>query len=404
MSDSAPMTLLIGADSLRGARSGVGRMTLEITKAVLPRPEIAAVRLIVGGHIVAPEPLLAQLHGPPMVTEAGPIPLRRVLLRRAVGLAASVPPVQSFFAARRQRRQRASIAALRGAYSGRLVYHEPNMVPQAFDGPTVVTVNDLSWHHHPEFHPQDRLAWIGRNLKRVLGATRFVAISRFTAAALAHEFGVDPARIDVVPLAAGTEFLPVSAADAAGALARHGLSDRSFILSVSTLEPRKNFDRLMAAHLALPAALRSRVPLVIVGGAGWGATLASPGAERARQDGSMRLLGHVSDADLVALYARAAVFAYVSLYEGFGLPVIEAMATGAPVLASSTTATAETAGGAARLVDPMDPAAIAEGLREVLEDEGMAEMLGARGLAHAAGFTWDRTATELIASWRRAAR
>jgi len=144
------------------------------------------------------------------------------------------------------------------------------------------------------------------------------------------------------------------------------------------------------------------VPLVIIGGAGWGSTLASPQAEGARQDGSLRLLGHVSDADLVALYARAAVFAYVSLYEGFGLPVLEAMATGVPVLASSTTATAETAGGAARLVDPMEPDAISEGLRELVEDAALSAALSAKGLAHAADFTWDRTATDLIRTWRRA--
>ena len=394
----SPMALIIGADSLDGPRSGVGRMTREIIDAVQHRPEIAITRLIVRGHLIHPGPLLAGLDATPAAAR----PSTHPLLHRTIALAATSPTIRSLRSALRRRHQRAPLAALRGAHPGRLVYHEPNMVPQPFDGPVVATFNDLSWLHHPEFHPKDRIAWIARHLKRTLAATRFVAISRFTAGALTTDLGIDPARIDVIPLAAGPQFITVPAARAAPTLARHGLADRSYILSVSTLEPRKNFDRLMAAHLALPAPLRRRFPLVIIGGAGWGATLTSPQAERARRDGSLRLLGHLADTELVDLYARATVFAYVSLYEGFGLPIIEAMATGTPVLASATTATAETAGAAAQLVDPLDPDAIAAGLRHILEDHGLATTLRTSGLAHASTFTWDRTADGLIASWRHA--
>lgn len=395
----SPIGLIVGADSLAGRRSGVGRMTLEIIEAVRNRPEIGGLRLLMAGHLHRAEPVLAAMNGEPLPP---PPPVRTGLFMRAKQLVAGVPGVQRLRGVKRRLTAGADLRDLRNAGAG-TVYHEPNMIPQPFGGPTVITVNDLSWFHHPEYHPQDRLDWIDRNITRALAdASRFVAISNFTAAAMTRELGVASERIDVVPLAAGAQFAPIDAEAAAPILAAYGLQDRSYVLSVSTLEPRKNFDRLVAAHLTLPDALRHRAPLVIVGGSGWGTTLASPRAERARQEGTLRLLGHVDDAGLVALYARAAVFAYVSIYEGFGLPVIEAMASGTPVLASSTTATGETAGDAAILVDPEDVDAIATGLRTLLEDPDLAASLATKGLARAACFTWDHTASALIRTWRAA--
>ncbi|WP_161993742.1 glycosyltransferase family 4 protein [Muricoccus nepalensis] len=376
-------------------------MTLEIIRATRYRPELARLDLLLAGRLRDTGTVLAQV-------EAGLDPVRVPSpLLRFKRLVADVPGVQAARRLKHLSGQRQRMAALRSRGGGRVVYHEPNMIPELFyspfEGPTVVTMNDLSWHHHPEYHPPERLRWIDRNLRRMLdGSARFVAISHFTAGALVQEFGISPLRIDVVPLAAGREFRPVSREDAALVLQRHGLEDRHYFLSVSTLEPRKNFDRLVAAHDSLPMALRQRFPLVIVGGSGWGNALANPLAQRARDTGTLRLLGHVPDADLVILYARAAAFAYVSIYEGFGLPVVEAMATGTPVLASSTTATGETAGDAAALADPLDVHALTVALRRLADDKDYAETLRARGLARAAEFSWDRTASGLIASWSRA--
>jgi alpha-1,3-rhamnosyl/mannosyltransferase len=189
---------------------------------------------------------------------------------------------------------------------------------------------------------------------------------------------------------------------AAPVLDRLKLADRRYILAVSTLEPRKNFDRLLAAHDMLPIGLRNDLPLVIVGGAGWGGVLDDSRADRARREGRLRLVGHISDADLAALYARASVFAFPSLYEGFGLPVLEAMAAGTPVVASSTTAVGEVAGDAAILIDPCDETALMRGLLDVTTDAARAAALRARGFVRAGEFGWDRTASVLIASCRRA--
>ncbi len=397
-----PFSAVIGASSLRRRRSGVGRMTLEIIEALRSRSDLAALRLLIDGRLRHPDAVLAQLAANPNFEPA--ISLRvGALASRTKRLIAGAPGVQNARRIKQHMVHRRSLATLRSAGSGRVVYHEPNMITEPFDGPAVVTVNDLSWHHHPEYHPQERLEWIGRHLRRTLdGAARFVAISRFTFEGMVQELGLPAERIDLVPLAAAAQFTRQTCVAAAPALARHGLIDRKYILSVSTLEPRKNLDRLVAAYALLSDKLRTRFPLVIVGGGGWGDTLANPVVEQARRTGTLRLLGYLPDADLVSLYARAAAFAYVSIYEGFGLPVLEAMAAGTPVLASSTTATGETAGEAAELANPFDVEAIAAGLRRLLEDEDHAQMLCNRGLCRAAEFSWDRTATGLVASWTRA--
>lgn len=396
--DDVKLSVLIGADSLALRRSGVGRMTLEIVRAARAAAAIQRTELLLAGSLVDAN-MIDQLDedgpgGAALRPEIKPIAWKVMIGR--------VPGVQTLRRIKHGGLNR-KIKDLARECDGRLVYHEPNMIAMPVRLPTVVTINDLSWHHEPSWHPAERLQWISRNLKATLRqANRIAAISQFTKDAAVSELGVAADRIDVVPLAPAEAFRPISAESAAAALARLELQDRSYVMSISTLEPRKNFDRLLTAHLHLPPDLRRRAPLVIAGGKGWGEVLARPEADAAIRDGTVRLLGHVADDDLVALCSRAAVFAYVSLYEGFGLPVIEAMAAAAPVLASSTTAVGEIAGDAALLVDPMDVDSIAEGLRRLLEDDALAERLRQAGLARAAEYTWDRTLTTLLGSWRKA--
>ena len=398
----SPLSLLIGADSLTTRRSGIGRVTFELAQRLRASPDIALVRLWAGerfetadllDRIARQQPLGPGRSVEERVAHVSP-------LRAAVARVPGVAPLRN---AVRRSGTRREMAAFRREGAGRLLYFEPNMITRPFDGVMVAQVHDLSWLHHRDLHPAERLAWIDRNIGRTLRDTaRFAAISRFTAEGFARAFDVSPARIDVVPNAASEMFWPRPEADAVAALARHGLVDRSYILSVSTLEPRKNFDRLLDAHHRLSEAERQRFPLAIAGGAGWGSTLASPRAERARREGTLRLLGYLADDELADITARAACFAYVSLYEGFGLPVLEAMASGTPVVASSTTAVGETAGDAALLVDPEDVDGIADGIRQVIADKDLADRLTERGLARAGCFSWGRTAEAMLDTFARA--
>ncbi len=392
--------LLLGAESLLGRRSGVGRMTLQIARSARSDPGIAGLRLMLGGQPSGPDLLDGirdepEDHGPDSASRR-----LRAIVASALAALPVVPAVRASWVRRGMNRASRALSAVTG---GPVVYHEPNMIAQPFDGVTVLTVNDLSWALPDKLHPASRTAWIERRLPQSLAqATRLVAISEFTAREMVAQLGIRRERIDVVPLAPSPLFRTLAEAETAPVLARHGLHARRFVLSVSTVEPRKNFDRLLTAHAMLPLATRSAYPLVIAGGRGWGEALSGTVPARALADGHLRLLGHVPDADLVALYGRAAAFAYPSLYEGFGLPILEAMACGAPVITAGTTASAETAGDAALLVDPLDVAAIASALAATIEDATLAARLSAAGLARARGFTWERTVAALLATWRRA--
>jgi alpha-1,3-rhamnosyl/mannosyltransferase len=395
--DSAPFAMLLAGESLVGRRSGVGRVTAQIADNIHRSPAVGEIAFAIGDRI-EPADFLDRAASAEVAHDDRP-----PSARAARAFLARLPVLPAIRRARTRRRLNRAAAQLGAPWNGRVVYFEPNLIAKPFDGPTVVAVHDLSWRHDPDFHPPDRVAWIERRLPASLAqASRIVCISRFTARELIRAFGIDPNRIDLMPLAAAPCFRPVSESMAAPVLDRLKLADRRYILAVSTLEPRKNFDRLLAAYDMLPIGLRNDLPLVIVGGAGWGGVLDDSRADRARREGRLRLVGHISDADLAALYARASVFAFPSLYEGFGLPVLEAMAAGTPVVASSTTAVGEVAGDAAILIDPCDETALMRGLLDVTTDAARAAALRARGFVRAGEFGWDRTASVLIASCRRA--
>jgi alpha-1,3-rhamnosyl/mannosyltransferase len=202
--------------------------------------------------------------------------------------------------------------------------------------------------------------------------------------------------VRLFPRAAGKERVileaaapPAHVADGAEAAARLGL-ERPFVLSVGTLEPRKNLGRLVEAWSRLPDALRREHTLALVGARGWELDEVLAPVRASGDD--IRMTGFVSDEDLAALYAGCAVFAYPSLYEGFGLPVLEAMQQGAPVLCSSSSSLPEVGGDAVVYVDPRDAGSIATVLERLLRDPGERARLAAAGPVRAAQFSWDETA------------
>lgn len=285
------------------------------------------------------------------------------------------------------------------------LYHEPNFLPQPFAGPTVLTVCDLSCFDHPEAHPAERVRIMERRFPRALQrADQIIVISGASGEALRRWFDVDPQRITTTHLAADPRFAPRSAEMLAPALSSLGLTAGGYVLSVGTLEPRKNLATLFAAYAGLPAALRRRYPLVLAGMKGWGEQEPTPSARELMARGELRLLGYVADELIPPLYAGAAAFAYPSRYEGFGLPPLEAMASGAPVITGNLTSLPEVVGDAGVMVDPDDVDAMREGLRRLLEDRAFADDLRQRGLLRAGTFSWDRCARETFAVYEKAMR
>ena len=222
--------------------------------------------------------------------------------------------------------------------------------------PLVVTVHDLAILRHPETFNRWHRAYSRLAVPRVIAAAaRVIAVSEFTKRELVELLGVDPGRVRVIPNAVEDVF----AADGPAA-------EDDYVLAVSTLEPRKNLPRLAEATRRLGVELR------VVGARGWG--------DVPLPDEGVRWLGEVSDGELAALYRGARCLAYPSLYEGFGIPVAEAMACGCPVVTSVASAMAEIAGDYAVYVDPLDPASIAAGIERVSPREARRP------------FTWDRVA------------
>jgi len=255
---------------------------------------------------------------------------------------------------------------------------------------TVVTIHDLSFLAHPEWLSRRVRFTLNRLVPRsVRAAARVIAISDFTKQDLVQRYGLPPEKIVVVPLAADASFtlLPDPAAGP--------LPDRvrePFILAVGNLEPRKNLVTLINAFAELVRQHAFAGPLVIAGKAKYRGDEAAGVVARLGLEARVVFTGFVEDATLRLLYSRAKLFAYPSLYEGFGLPLLEAMACGCPVVASNATAIPQTVGGAAILVDPASVAALATAMGRVLNDPDLARRLSVEGRAQAGRFSWTRTA------------
>ncbi len=260
--------------------------------------------------------------------------------------------------------------------------------------PLVVTQHDLAWAHFPEMFTAHGVRFFKRTLANTIDRADLVLCpSQTTATDLAAK-GIDPKIIRVVPW--GVDLSAVPAVEIDRVRQRFELPER-YVLFVGTQEPRKNLGRLIPAFVR---AAPSDVALAIVGPQGWNENidrLLSPLGDRAQR------LGFVSRSDLLALYSGATAFAYPSIFEGFGLPVLEAMAQGAPVLTSAGTSTEELVGDAGVLVDPLDVGSIANGLGDLLAGGPDVAELSGLGKARAREFTWQRTADLTLDAYREVA-
>ncbi|NVH73581.1 glycosyltransferase family 4 protein [Paraburkholderia sp. JPY432] len=282
------------------------------------------------------------------------------------------------------------------------VYHDPNFIPFRFRGPTVITAHDVSWVRYPEYHPAQRLALLRANFPRALErADRVIVVSEFVRQELQACFPVAPDKIKVVYNGVSTRFQPYSSEATSKVLSRHGLAHGQYFAAVGTLEPRKNLQTALAAHARLPAAVRRQFPLVLIGIEGWLTDTLHRALEPGLREGSVRKLGYVSDDDIPLLTAGALAIVYVSVYEGFGLPIIEGMAAGVPVLCSTADALREVAGDAGIMREPTDVEGFTEAMQALIDDRALRERLTTAGIARAQSFSWQRTAEETLAVYRQ---
>lgn len=350
------MRIVINTTSLLGPLSGIGVYTLNLAKEFLrQRPDITYIyfRGYFTKNLLPPHSLIRVIRE---------LPLRslRSLLRNLV-----------FHLSR--------------SFKTFDLYFEPNFIPLKIKAKRViVTVHDLSIFHFPEWHPKERVEYVRKNILRALKDSDVLVVpSKFVEKEIREIFGED---LNIVSIPNGFDpeiYFPEAE------------KEGSYILSVGTLEPRKNIKNLILAYRSLPENIRKEYPLYICGAYGWGDQdlFSLISSENKSQ---IRYLGYVESERLAKLYRGAICLVYPSFYEGFGLPPLEAMASGCPAVVSSRSSLPEVCGDAAYYVDPYDVESISYGIRRIIEDSHLRSSLRSKGIQRARDFTWEKSARRYL--------
>ena len=280
--------------------------------------------------------------------------------------------------------------------------HCPDFIPPAFGAPrSVVTIHDLNFLYYPRFLTAESRRYYNRQIEwAVQKAEHILADSHATKADLTSLLSVPAENVTVVHLAADRAFRPLLDEETRPVLAQYTLSP-GYLLFVGTLEPRKNLPGLLQAYRLLLDEEARAAPLVLVGGKGWLYEDVFARVEALHLTGALRFLQDVPDAHLPALYNGASLLVTPSFYEGFGLPALEAMACGTPVVVADRASLPEVVGAAGLLVNPDGPADIAQAMARVLFETGLRARMRELGLAQAARFTWEKAARETLAAYHK---
>lgn len=376
------MKLILSVEPVRFPLTGIGRYTYELATRLQRSSEINDLQFFAGRRFLPSLPTAADqsdaVHG-----------LKRLVQKNAVA-------VEAYRRLMPYLRKRAL-----KAHEDHL-YHSPNYYLPPFAGPSLATFHDLSPFTWAHCHAPQIARFLQKELTLTLQrADALITDSHYTRQELADYFGWPIERIHAVPLASSPEFHPRSADSLREALARYGLQAGGYSLFVGTIEPRKNLETLLDAYGKLPVALRQRWPLILTGYHGWRSEAIHQRIAQAQQQGWARYLGFAASEDLPLLYAGARLFTFPSHYEGFGLPVLEAMSSGVPVVCSNSSSLPEVAGQAALMCAPDDVDGLSALLRQGLEDENWRLAAVQQGLTHAAGFSWERCAQATIEVYRK---
>ena len=381
------MKVLFGADVIRYPLTGIGRYAYELARRLPGADGIERIRYLRGGRVV---------DGLPERPSIGWVQKEGARLRR---IAARSPTIARAYLGMELLVQKQALRHLSD-----YVFHGPNYYLPPQSGPCVATFHDLSVFSWPECHPATRVRRMQKELPSVMKRVQvLVTDSEFTRQEVAAYFSWPLSRIVVAPLAASSDYRPMDVAEVTPVLTRFGLSFRRYSLFVSSLDPRKNIGLLLDAYERMPDALRLQMPLVVVGFEGWKSEQVIARLRAGERAGWARYPGYVDEASLPALYASARVFLYPSRYEGFGLPVLEAMSAGTPVICSNAASLPEVAGADGAVLVAVDDAdALYEALLRALEDDAWCAEARRRGLERATVFSWDKTVSATLTAYQLA--
>lgn len=375
------MKLVLSVDPVRFPLTGIGRYTYELAQRLQGHPEIGDLRFFSGSRFLPALPVPSDqsdsAHG-----------LKRMVQKSALAIEA----------------YRLLMPLLRRRALKDLddyLYHGPNFFIPPFAGHSVATFHDLSPFTWTQCHAPQRIRYWQKEMGKALDrADALITDSEFTRRELAEYFTWPLECIHAVPLASSPEFHPRSQDDLRETLMRYRLVAGGYSLFVGTIEPRKNIETLLDAYSRLPLRMRQSWPLVLTGYQGWRNEAIHARMKQAQAQGWARYLGFVPAEHLPLLFAGARLFAFPSLYEGFGLPVLEAMASGVPVICSSSSSLPEVAGNAALMFEALDIDALTSHLQQGLLDDAWRVKACKAGLLQAARFSWDLSATRTVQVYR----
>jgi len=282
------------------------------------------------------------------------------------------------------------------------LYHEPNFMIYPTSLPSIATIHDCSWIEHPELHPATRVKAMNKYMKFTLeNADHIIVDAKFTKKMITKLSGYPPKKIDVIPLGVDDLFMPYSRAYTKDFLDSLGLKFKSYFLLVGTLEPRKNLVSALKAYISLPLKIKKNFKLVIVGGKGWLNDEFDSLSNSIINNGDLLITGYLSLKGIREIYAGAKIFIFPSKYEGFGLPVLEAMKSGVPVISSNSSSLPEVCNDAALQFDPLDIDGIASCIKKIVNDPFLEKKLISLGHENTKKFSWQKTAIKTVETYHK---
>lgn len=363
------MKVILSVEPVRFPLTGVGRYAYELAKGMQSSDEIEELKLFSGTRFLPGLP-------EPASSSGGTHSLKQLVQKSSLAMEAYrlLMPLL--------RKQ-----ALKGHED--FIYHGPNFFLPPFPGRKVATFHDLSPFKWAECFDPVKVKYLQREFRKTLDtADALITDSEYTRHELADFAGWPLEKIHAVPLAAGPEFRPRTENEIRQVLNRHGLKYQGYSLFVGTIEPRKNIIRLLEAYEQLPKAVRQQWPLILTGYRGWKSDDIHARIKEAERQGWAKYLGFLPAEELPMLYSGARLFVFPSLYEGFGLPVLEAMQSGVPVVCSNRASLPEVAGDAAIQMHPDDIEGIAASLSKILTADQERASLVFAAKQHASSFSW----------------
>lgn len=393
------MNVVLAIEAIQPSLTGIGRYTWELARRLPLSPHIDLVRYLSDSQWVS-LPQLDMSDTEHQFQSIGKTIFEPVLnykgrLRRTLGQLSLVSKIHA------RVMPLATEIRLRNMNNG--IFHGPNYFAPKTKIPSLVTIHDLSIYRFPRWHPAARVERMRQIIPNsVRNAQIVLTDSLMTRQEVMDEFHLSPDCVHAIPLGVDDNYYPRHVDELTPVLKTYGLQPGGYSLFVSTIEPRKNIANLIEAYRALPASTRNTWPLVLVGGVGWQSQDIHAEIECASKEGWLKYLGFVAQTDLPFLYAGCRLFTYPSWYEGFGLPIAEAMASGVPVLTSNCSSMPEVASGSAMLVEPGDIEEIRYKIWQALEDESWREQAVLSGVQRAAQLTWDACVSKTIAAYQLA--